>query len=154
VVQTRNTSLSLPFSGTETILKYAQLGASMEKSIRVLVANRPRLMRELILSTLADQPDIEIAGEVTDDEQIPDRVSQTQPNLVVIALDEPGKRPAICDTILRQHPEIRVLAVASKENQSICYWASFDIHSDHVESSEAGFLSAVRNMAAGLNEVS
>src|SRR5215470_7316732 len=126
----------------------------MDKMIRVLVANRPRLMRELILSTLADQPDIEIAGEVSDDEEIPNRVSQTLPNLVVIALDEPGKRPAICDTILRQHPEVRILAVASKQNQSICYWASFDIHSDDIESSEAGFLSAVRGMAAGFSGVS
>ena len=126
----------------------------MDKVIRVLVANRPRLMRELILSMLADQPDIEIAGEVSNDADIPDRVSQTLPDLVVIALDEPGKRPEICDMILRQHPEIRVLAVASKQNRSICYWASFDIHSDDVESSEAGFLSAVRSISAGVSGVS
>lgn len=126
----------------------------MDKMIRVLVANRPRLMRELILSTLADQPDIEIAGEVSDDDEIPERVSQTLPNLVVIALDEPGKRPAICDTILRQHPQVRILAVASKQNESVCYWASFDIHSDDVEPSEAGFLNAVRGMAAGFSGVS
>jgi len=111
-------------------------------------------MRELILSMLADQPDIEIAGEVSNDADIPDRVSQTLPDLVVIALDEPGKRPEICDMILRQHPEIRVLAVASKQNRSICYWASFDIHSDDVESSEAGFLSAVRSISAGVSGVS
>jgi hypothetical protein len=36
----------------------------MEKTIRVLVANRPRLMRELIVATFADQPDIEIVGEI------------------------------------------------------------------------------------------
>ena len=70
----------------------------MDKTIRVLVANRPRLMRELILATLADQPDIEIAGEVSNDEEIPSRVSQTLPDLVVIALDEPGKRPTIAAT--------------------------------------------------------
>ena len=39
----------------------------MEKPIRVLVANRPRLMRETILATFADQPDIEIVGEVADE---------------------------------------------------------------------------------------
>jgi len=126
----------------------------MERMIRVLVANRPRLMRELILATLADQPDIEIAGEVSDDEDISSRVSQTQPHLVVIALDEPGKRPEVCDLILQQHPGIRILAVASQQNRSICYWASFDIHSDDIEPSEAGFLSAVRNMSAGVSGVS
>ena len=125
----------------------------MDKAIRVLVANRPRLMRELLLATLADQPDIEIAGEVSDDEEIEDRVSQTMPDLVVIALDEPGKRPSICDVILHQHPEIRILAVASQQNRSICYWASFNIHSGDVESSEVGFLNAVRRMSAGVGGV-
>jgi chemotaxis response regulator CheB len=32
--------------------------------IRVLVANRPRLMRELVLAMIADQPDIEEIGVV------------------------------------------------------------------------------------------
>src|SRR2546430_17265873 len=67
----------------------------MEKAIRVLVANRPRLMRELILTTFADQPDIEIAGEVGDESEISESVKRTLPNFVVIALDQPGKRPAI-----------------------------------------------------------
>jgi len=31
--------------------------------IRVLVANHPRLMREIVLTTFADQPDIEIVGK-------------------------------------------------------------------------------------------
>jgi len=43
----------------------------MQKAIRVLVANQPRLLRELMLSTFADQPDIEIVGEVTDESEIP-----------------------------------------------------------------------------------
>jgi hypothetical protein len=30
------------------------------------VANRPRLMRELVLALIADQPDIEIIGEIED----------------------------------------------------------------------------------------
>ena len=32
------------------------------KPIRVLVANRPRLMRELMVATISEQPDIEIVG--------------------------------------------------------------------------------------------
>jgi len=65
----------------------------------------------------------------------------------VIALDEPKNRPHICDTLLRDHPELRIIAIASEQNRSICYWASFDIHSNDVEPSEAGILNAVRSMA-------
>jgi D-glycero-alpha-D-manno-heptose-7-phosphate kinase len=40
------------------------------RKLRVLVANRPRLMRELVLATIFDQPDIEIAGEIKEDSEI------------------------------------------------------------------------------------
>src|SRR5271168_2820457 len=45
-------------------------GDGMERRIRVLVANRPKLMREIIIETFVDQPDIEIVGEVGDDGDI------------------------------------------------------------------------------------
>ncbi|HYT23458.1 MAG TPA: hypothetical protein VEW05_24870 [Candidatus Polarisedimenticolia bacterium] len=117
----------------------------MEKAIRVLVANRPRLMRELILTTFADQPDIEIVGEVGDESEISESVKRTLPNFVVIALDHPGKRPAICDELLREHPEVRVIAVAPERNSIVYYWASLSIHSNDIEASEEGILSAMRS---------
>src|SRR6266566_3055764 len=89
---------------------------AMEKAIRVLVANQPRLMRELILTTFADQPDIEIVGEVGEESEISESVKRTLPNFVVIALDHPGRRPAICDELLREYPEVRVIAVAPERN--------------------------------------
>ena len=117
----------------------------MEKAIRVLVANRPRLMRELILTTFADQPDIEIVGEVGDESEISESVKRTLPNFVVIALDQPGKRPAICDELLREHPEVRVIAVAPERNSIVYYWASLNIHSNDIEASEVGILNAMRS---------
>jgi DNA-binding NarL/FixJ family response regulator len=121
----------------------------MDKPIQVLVANRPQLMRELILETLADQPGIEVVGEVTEEMEIPDRVNQTLPDVLVITLDEPGRPPDICGSILHAHPEVRILAVAFDHNRAICYWASIDIHSDDIESSAEGILNAVRKIAAG-----
>jgi len=117
----------------------------MEKAIRVLIANRPRMMRELILATFADQPDIEIVGEVANDEEIPNTVEQTMPDFVVVALDEPGRRPRVCDVVLRQHPEIRIIGVDTKQNFSVFYWASLDIHASSIEASEEGLLNAVRS---------
>ena len=125
----------------------------MGRSLRVLVANRPKLMRELILATLSDEPGIEIVGEVSDEAEIRQRVRQTSPDVLVIALDEPAKRPDICDTLLRDQPGLRIIAVASQQNCSVFYWASFDIHSSQIESSEQGILNAVRNIIpAGAGE--
>jgi chemotaxis response regulator CheB len=116
----------------------------MEKTIRVLVANRPRLMRELILTTFADQPDIEIVGEVAEESEISDSVKKTLPNFVVIALDQPDRRPRICDELLREHPEVRVIAVAPEKNFVVYYWASLNIHSNEIEASEEGILNVIR----------
>jgi len=123
----------------------------MEKQVRVLVANRPKLMRELIIETLTEQPGVEIVGEVSDENEIRERVVQTSPDLLVIALDAPGQRPRICDMVLREHPELRIIAVASDQNRSVYYWASFDIHSNDIDNSEEGFLSAVRSITTGVS---
>ena len=68
----------------------------------------------------------------------------------MIAVDGPGKRPALCDVLLQAHPNLRIIAVAPYQNYGVCYWASLDIHSDDIEPSEAGFLSAVRGVAEGV----
>jgi chemotaxis response regulator CheB len=119
----------------------------MNKAIRVLVANRPRLMREALLGALSDQPWIEVVGEVSNDAEIPDYVSKTLPDLLVIAVDGPGKRPSLCDALLQKYPDLRIIAVAPYGNYGVCYWASLNIHSNDIEPSEAGFMSAVRSAA-------
>jgi chemotaxis response regulator CheB len=144
-----DSTLSLPISaGTKIVASPVHQERAMEKLIRILVANRPKLMRELILGTLADQPWIEIVGEVSDDSEILDHVHRTTPDLLVIATDEPGKRPLICDSLLQLHPELRIIAVAPHKNYSVFYWATLDIHSDEIEPSEEGILSAMRSVAA------
>jgi chemotaxis response regulator CheB len=117
----------------------------VEKQIRVLVANHPRLMRELMVTTFADQPDIEIVGEVAEEADIPDIVDRANPDFLVISQERLGKRPAICDVVLQRHPALKIIAVASEHNYSVHYWASFNIHSRPVEPSEQGILSVLRN---------
>ncbi len=118
----------------------------MEKRIRVLVANRPRLIRELILMTFAEQPDIEIVGEVREEdyENIARTVDETQPEFLILGLDKPERRPPLCDTLLRRHPEMKILAVAENNESSVFYWAKIDIRSTPLETSEAAILDALR----------
>ena len=119
----------------------------MEKTTRVLVANRPKLMREVILTALADQPGVEIVGEVSVESEILLQVQATLPDLLVIALDENELRPPICDQVLREHPELRIIAVASRKNRTLYFWASFDIHCTDIETSLAGIMSVVHQPA-------
>jgi len=119
----------------------------MERATRVLVANRPKLMRDVVLAALADQPGIEIVGEVSEEAEILPRVHVTLPDLLVIALDENEQRPAICDRVLREYPDLRIIAVAARKDRTLYFWASFDIHCADIESSTAGILGAVHNSA-------
>lgn len=119
----------------------------MEKATRILVANRPKLMREVILAALAEHPGIEIVGEVSDEAEIPEHVRDKRPDLLVIALGDTEQRPPICDRILREHPDLRIIAVASRKDRTLYFWASFDIHCADIETSTAGILGAVHNTA-------
>jgi chemotaxis response regulator CheB len=116
----------------------------MAQHIRVVVANRPRLMRELVVETISEQPDIEILAEIQDEDKIVDAVEEKHPDFLIIALDESDRRPPLCDVLLRRYPEMKILALAPERNSSIFYWGSFDIHESSVEASEAGILSALR----------
>ena len=113
-------------------------------SIRVLVANRPRLIRELIMATISDQPDIEIVGEVQEESEILGAVERARPDFLIVALDKSDRLPTFCEPILQEHPHLRVIAIAPDRNNSIFYWASFQVQSNQIEASEAGILNTLR----------
>jgi len=125
------------------------------KRVRVLVANQPRLMRELIMHTIADQPDIELVGEVEKRRDLTEAVEQTRPDVLILAMDERDKSRAQCGFLLGRYPEMRILALAPDQNRALFYWATLDIRSKPLESSETGILNAVRQRASlvGLAEV-
>ena len=116
----------------------------MQRQIRVLVANRPKLMREIVIETFVDQPDITIVGEVSEESDILGRVDETQPDFLFIALDDPDKRPPVCDAILRLHPKMHIIAMAANSNRTVKYWASFSIHRTVIEASGEAILGVIR----------
>ncbi len=114
------------------------------KRVRVLVANRPRLMRELVLATISDKPDIEIVGEVVDESKLTEVVEQVRPDVLIVAFDEQEKHLGQCGFLLGRYPQMRILALAPEQNLGIFYWAIIDIRTKPLESSESGILNAVR----------
>jgi chemotaxis response regulator CheB len=42
-------------------------------------------MRELVMATIADQPDIEVVGEVQNETDLADIVEQVEPDVLIIA---------------------------------------------------------------------
>jgi chemotaxis response regulator CheB len=115
------------------------------KRVRVLVANRPRLMRDLVLAVIADQPDIEVIGELQDENQLADAIEEARPDILILTLDDADKRAAQCGFLLGRNPRMRILVLAPEQNRGLFYWAAVDIRTKPLESSEAGILSALRD---------
>jgi DNA-binding NarL/FixJ family response regulator len=104
------------------------------KPIRVQVANRPRLMRELMVATISEQPDIETVGEVQDAELV-SAVEKTRPDFLIVALEKFNRLPQVCHSILHTYPQMKVIAVSSDRNSSMFYWASLKVQSNEIEAS-------------------
>jgi DNA-binding NarL/FixJ family response regulator len=121
--------------------------------IRVLVANRPRLIRELVTATISDEPDIEVVGEIQQEAELERAVEDTRPDFLIVALERSNSLPDVCRSILRNHPQLRVIAIASDRNLSMFYWASLRIESNPIEASEAGVLNAIRGKMQSFNRV-
>jgi AmiR/NasT family two-component response regulator len=112
--------------------------------VRVVVANKPRLIRELIVSTIADQSDIEIVGEVGNQADLVEIVEQVRPDVLILAMDDHNDYRIQCGFLLGRHPEMRILALAPNKNRAVFYWATVEVRSTPLESSEDGILNAVR----------
>jgi hypothetical protein len=110
---------------------------------KVLVANRPRLMRELVLATLGDQPDFEIVGETENESEITEMVERMRPDYLIVGREESDVRPGLCGFLLGRYPQMKILAVGA-DSGSVFYWAFVDIRTCTVETSEEGMLNALR----------
>jgi DNA-binding NarL/FixJ family response regulator len=119
-------------------------GANGVEKIRVIVANRPRLMRELVLATLADQPDIEVVGEIQDDSLLSRAVAEGRPDFLIVTLEPRDQWPRVYDQLLEHNPNMKIIALAPERNRGVCFWAVTDIRTTSVESSEDGILKALR----------
>jgi len=112
--------------------------------VRVLVANRPRLMREAVRTALSRHADMEVVGEIEDELEILTALERTQAHCLIIAQEELGRRPAICDFVFDRYPHVKILAVAPGSDDSVFYWVFMEIRLSRIETSEEGVINALR----------
>lgn len=117
-------------------------------AIRVLVTNRPRLMRELVMAAISNQPDIEIVGEIQEESDVLAAIEKSQPDFVIVALDQLRRLPAFYELLLQNHPQIRALGFSLDRGYFTYSWASFRVQTKRVEASEAKILDALRGKLA------
>jgi hypothetical protein len=101
-------------------------------------------MREAVRTALSRHTDMEVVGEIEDELEILPAIERTQAHCLIIAQEEFGRRPAICDTVFDKHPHVKILAVAPGSEDSVFYWVFMEIRLSRIETSEDGVISALR----------
>jgi len=101
-------------------------------------------MREVVRTALSRHADIEVVGEVEDELEILPSLERIQVDCLIVAQEEFGSRPPICDFVFDKYPRMKILAVAPGSNDSVFYWIFMEIRSSRIETSEEGVINALR----------
>lgn len=113
------------------------------KKIRLLLAYRPRIRREVIRELIKRQPDMEIVGEVLDPVKVLLAAKDTQPDVVVVSLSD-SEESGLSSHLLGEYPNLTVLGLASEGDaafiEQLCPWRR-----EIVEPSEANIVGAIRD---------
>jgi chemotaxis response regulator CheB len=112
--------------------------------VRVLVANQPRLMRELVLDMISHHEDIEIVGEVAEENAVLEKVNELRPDFLIMTLHRAEDRPSFCDLLWARFPRLKVLVLREESNDGVLYWAHLSVQASRIETSEKGILDALR----------
>jgi len=97
-----------------------------------------------VRTALSRHDDLEIVGELEDEQEILETIDRTKAHCLVTAQEEFGKRPAICDVVFERYPRMKILAVAEGSDDSVFYWMFMEIRLSRIETSEEGVIKALR----------
>lgn len=78
--------------------------------IRILIAQLPRLLRDLLAGTVSDQEDIVVVGESSDRESLPGLVGSCRPDVVIVGCEQ-SEISELGGELAAHHPAVRLLAI-------------------------------------------
>jgi DNA-binding NarL/FixJ family response regulator len=82
--------------------------------IRILLVDDHQMMRAGLRRVLAEQPDFEIAGEMTGNSDVAEVVEETQPHVIIMDVHMPEKNGIeIAAAILSPNPGIKIIMLSA-----------------------------------------
>lgn len=91
-------------------------------SIRVVIANSTRFLREAIYDAIEDNPHFEVVGEVCDEGTIPFVANRLKPDCVIVPLEGPKDPSPVCVQLLDSNPHTIVVAIGQGADPLAIYW--------------------------------
>ncbi len=95
-----------------------------QEKIRVLIVNSTRIWRDMLYDTIREEPDIEIVGDVSEENAIVLATERTDPDCLIVPLEQPGISIPFCTEILVKRPHIRIVAIGEGTDVVEIYWMS------------------------------
>ena len=95
-----------------------------QEKIRVLIANSTRIWRDMLYDTIREESDIEVVGDVSEENAIVPATERTNPDCLIVPLDEPGVSLSMYTTILTKRPHVRIVAIGDGTDVVEIYWKS------------------------------
>jgi hypothetical protein len=88
----------------------------------IILANESRLVRELLRHVIEKAPNLLVAAETDDADELPSMVDQIDAEWVIVSLSAQGRMPNVVEPLLRQHPSLRILGVAVDSGWTRVKW--------------------------------
>jgi DNA-binding NarL/FixJ family response regulator len=117
---------------------------SVARAIRVAVANQPRLLRELLAMSLADEVHVAVVADITDETEISRFIEATTPDFLIVGLDSRHFGPSAREAVLQWHPQMKILALASDGNSFTLFSASDGVRSTIYDDPEVEIIKVLR----------
>ena len=94
----------------------------MRSTKRVLLADGPRLLREMLHHALDKADQLEVVGEVSNQDDLPSFIERYEPAWVLVAASYSGHAHRWAGPLLDEHPSLRFVFVAPNQNHITMKW--------------------------------
>ena len=91
------------------------------KPIRIALGIMPRLLRDIVVDIIRREPDLQLIGEASDDEDLRELLRSSHVDILVSA-SAPLASPAGRDRLLREHESIRLLVLLAHGKTAELHW--------------------------------
>ena len=89
--------------------------------LRVVLANMPQILRQIMRDLVDRQPDMAIVGEVRTLAELPDAITASRAQAVILTLSPPSPGLSFCETLLARHPTLTLVGLALRHDRAVIW---------------------------------
>lgn len=112
------------------------------ETLRVVLANMPQILKQILRELVNRQPDMAIVGEMRTLAELPAAIAFLQAEAVILTFSPPSAGRSVCGVLREHHPALTLLGLALRNDRAVV-WPP-DAAPQPIEMTAAGILSALR----------